>query len=387
MDVRIIEIFAVPDYTEYFSSQECIDPFFERYSKQKNAQLQFIFENCKESENFPLGVKTTYRAYSSDSVVELWNKNEIPWAGGIEPADIVGLVPVRVAVKAYPTDGMSLLLKLPDGLPKVASFAPNHMENIAKVLRFVNTRFQYSSSAKVLSEWNHWTNGRYPSKLEAEEYVSEHPLHIPFKYFLFDRQSRSGVSGYSNSRPIAVSMFDKHSLICAESQPSVLHKNQRDKSVASRILTADDRLESCTVVNAVKRPRNSLESDGVKLFCAKKKQRILKYSVGQRVDFKKPKCQTWIAGRVISIDEHFRYNVVDGNDKPTDGLLTDRLREAELYNVNDPVYAKYKSYKNVYPGVISAVNNDFTYDIIFTDKDIAVNVTVDLIEPRDIIST
>lgn len=173
------------------------------------------------------------------------------------------LVPVRVAVKPYPTDGMSILRKFPNGVPKVAAFAPNHMENIAKVLRFVASRYQYSSNAKVLSDWNHWTDGRYPSKMDAEEYVETNPLHVPLKFFLFDRQSGAGACGRSNSRPLAVSMYDVNSLICAESQPSVLHQNQRDKSVPNRILIADDRLESCCFVNAPKRSI-SLVSDSVR---------------------------------------------------------------------------------------------------------------------------
>jgi hypothetical protein len=83
--VRVVELFAIPDYVEYLEEQDCIDKDFGRFTKLLNAQLQFIFEACEPSERFPLGVKTTYRAYSSDEVIELWNPDKIQWKEGILP--------------------------------------------------------------------------------------------------------------------------------------------------------------------------------------------------------------------------------------------------------------------------------------------------------------
>lgn len=385
LDVRIVELFAIPDYTTYFNSDGCIDPSFERFSKMSNAQLQFIFEICEQSEAFPLGVKTSYRAYASDEVIELLNKDSIPWKGGTEPADIVGLVPIRLHVKTFPENGMSILKSLPMGVPVVAPFAPNHMDNIDKVLKFVATKFTYSHSQQYLDDWNHWANSRYPVKMDAEAYVDKFPLHVPFNDIIFGRRNGAGISCSSTSRPLEVSMFDVNTLLCAESQPSVLHRYQR-KSVPSRILIADDRLESCAVIT-LKRPRQSMDNCVSVNTAPQKKKKEMKYHVGQRVDFKKPKERTWIAGIVTMIDEETCcYTVVDGKNATVNGLVDgDRLREAELYQVNDTVYAKYKSYKDVFPGTISAVNSDFTYNVLFTDGDIAVNVTIDKIEPRDII--
>ena len=56
-----MDVFVVPDYKLFFEGN--IDPKFARYAKEENSVLQFIFE---EDDKFPLGVKTTYKKYSSD---------------------------------------------------------------------------------------------------------------------------------------------------------------------------------------------------------------------------------------------------------------------------------------------------------------------------------
>jgi hypothetical protein len=359
-----------------------------------NAQLQFIFERCEVSERFPLGVKTTYRAYASDSVVELWNKDSIPWSGGLAPADIVGLVPVRVLVKPFPAEGMCILRKLPVGGPKVASFSDNHMNNIDIVLKFVARNFTHPKTVGFVTEWNHWAESRYPVKMNAEEYVKIHPMHIPFNSFIFNRTNKTGALEYSSTKPLP-GMFDLNTLLCAESQPSVHHQNQTNTRVPSRVLIADDRLESCTVIvpPPKKRPRKVKDIEGrlgsstdivPASLGPRKKARRMNYRLGQRVDFKFKKCSTWIAGKIIKVDEDNNcYSVVDGEEVITDSLMEHRLREAELYQVNAAVYAKYKNSTNLFPGRISSVNENFTYNVAFDDEDFESNVTIDCLEPRE----
>ena len=66
---RVVDIYAVPDYDSHL--RPCIDKKFGRYAKEDVTQLQFIFEAVAASKFFPLGVKTTYRAYSSNKVVKI----------------------------------------------------------------------------------------------------------------------------------------------------------------------------------------------------------------------------------------------------------------------------------------------------------------------------
>jgi hypothetical protein len=69
---KIVDIFVVPDYVKYF--ENCGDKQFGSYSKTDNTKHQFCFEAIERCENFPLGVKTTYRAYSADEVVEIYQE-------------------------------------------------------------------------------------------------------------------------------------------------------------------------------------------------------------------------------------------------------------------------------------------------------------------------
>jgi hypothetical protein len=69
--VLVKDIFVIPDYVKYFDG--CIDPEFGRYAKTDVTQLQFIFEAVAPSDQFPLGCKTTYRAYSCDESMEIYD--------------------------------------------------------------------------------------------------------------------------------------------------------------------------------------------------------------------------------------------------------------------------------------------------------------------------
>lgn len=66
---KVVDFYVVPDYAEFLG--KLLDPKFGRYCKQDYTQHQFIFESVAVSPEFPLGCRTTYRAYSADAVVEI----------------------------------------------------------------------------------------------------------------------------------------------------------------------------------------------------------------------------------------------------------------------------------------------------------------------------
>jgi hypothetical protein len=66
---KIRDLFVVPDYISFFHG--CLDKLFGNYCKKDGTQLQFVFEAIAVCGNFPLGVKTTYKAYSAEQVVEI----------------------------------------------------------------------------------------------------------------------------------------------------------------------------------------------------------------------------------------------------------------------------------------------------------------------------
>jgi hypothetical protein len=69
----------------------------DRLWKEEWTQLQFIFESVEKSTSFPLGVRTTYRAYSSDEVVEVWDPTTISFNDAAReiPSELP-FIPVKV---------------------------------------------------------------------------------------------------------------------------------------------------------------------------------------------------------------------------------------------------------------------------------------------------
>ena len=65
----MVDIYCVSDYSTFLRRE--IDINFGRYSKTDLTQLQWIFEATVPCKNFPLGVKSFYRAYCQDRVVEI----------------------------------------------------------------------------------------------------------------------------------------------------------------------------------------------------------------------------------------------------------------------------------------------------------------------------
>jgi hypothetical protein len=65
-------------------------------------------------------------------------------------------------------------------------------------------------------------------------------------------------------------------------------------------------------------------------------------------------------------------------------LIQTNLRDALIYKVGDLVNASYQKSAYYYPGMITFVNDNFTYRIVFDDNDVDDNVTIDCIESREI---
>ena len=68
---KVIDVFVVPNYKDFFNPY--IYPKFSRYTKKEWTQHQYRFEAVTISTEFPSGSKLTYRKYSSDRVVVIYN--------------------------------------------------------------------------------------------------------------------------------------------------------------------------------------------------------------------------------------------------------------------------------------------------------------------------
>jgi hypothetical protein len=67
---------------------DCGDRLFANYAKTENTKHQFCFEAVNPCTAFPFGVKTTYRAYSADEVIEILQPEE-PKDGQIQQQQVV----------------------------------------------------------------------------------------------------------------------------------------------------------------------------------------------------------------------------------------------------------------------------------------------------------
>ena len=97
--VEVCDLFAIPDYIEWFDRDKCIDSRFSRWTKTVNTQHQWKFEAVEPSEYFPYGVRVMYRAFASDEVVEVV-KSVAPHS--TDAGRFVGLKAIRVQVYWYP---------------------------------------------------------------------------------------------------------------------------------------------------------------------------------------------------------------------------------------------------------------------------------------------
>ena len=86
----VVDLFVVPNYDKIITP--CLDPKFGNYAKEDMSILQFFFESVDACVEFPLGCTTTYRAYSSDEVIEI-----VP-----DENAVMHLRPVNVLVKTQP---------------------------------------------------------------------------------------------------------------------------------------------------------------------------------------------------------------------------------------------------------------------------------------------
>ena len=91
--VEVEDVFVVPDFQD-FVGDHCGDELFARWKITKWAQLQFTVEEVDSSDEFPLGVRTTYRAFTKDTAIVLKEDKS--------PTALVPLEPFEVTVHSHP---------------------------------------------------------------------------------------------------------------------------------------------------------------------------------------------------------------------------------------------------------------------------------------------
>jgi hypothetical protein len=217
--IEVVDIFAIPDYFSYL--KPCIDIKFGRYCKTKWTQLQWKFEQHAICDDFPLGVKSSYRAYCADRVKEITTDHEKRF--GFKCQD--------VSVKWFPEAtesepaGMYLLQRLPTGILKAESFVEGSRKELERVVSRIQSHYAPTKHGvgalpdvgnmchgdPIVAEWFDFAANIAPLTDDVDEYCQHEPLYIPFLQELFSDNAQE-VAAKKNPKRIATDLPEVEAL-------------------------------------------------------------------------------------------------------------------------------------------------------------------------------
>ena len=172
-----------------------MDNKFGRYCKTTRTQLQWKFECVEVCDNFPLGVKTSYRAYCADRVKEIVTDHNEKY--GFRCQDVqVRCIPA--ASESEPA-GMYLLQRIPEGEIRPETFVDNARAELDRIVSRVQHQFTPGHTRlgvpptvnnlchgdAIVAEWIDFATNIAPVTDDANEYCTLSPLYIPLLKELF----------------------------------------------------------------------------------------------------------------------------------------------------------------------------------------------------------
>ena len=176
INFKVVDIFVVPDYIKWL--KPCIDPELNRHVKTEFTQLQWKFEKVSVDANFPLGVRTTYRAFSQDSVFEIIK----------DKTNVVGFSPRRTKCSWFPkpsnynaSGGMYLLQHFPRTDLQAAQFLPGGRKELDEVV--ASYKHYFHKNVVRIQEWDDFAK-LCPATDKVADYlgVEGKELYIPMKH-------------------------------------------------------------------------------------------------------------------------------------------------------------------------------------------------------------
>jgi hypothetical protein len=200
LNAKMKNVYIIPNFQLLLEG--CIDTKLARLHKDIQTQHQWRFEAVKESILFPLGCKTTYRAYSSDVVIEFVKK---PQSQCISPiGQFTGLEATTLHCCWYPTqfcdstrniEGFYLLRNIPhrDNLTLPPCDFPDnvHLE-IQLTIQEIRKTFDVYDDQQIRNTWQKWDEEWAPKTSSATDYIAQmrsrgNLFHIPLKRVLLDK--------------------------------------------------------------------------------------------------------------------------------------------------------------------------------------------------------
>lgn len=202
LNSSVEDIWVVPDYCALL--EPCIIHNLGGLHKNLKTQHQWRFRAVPSNNFFPHGCKTTFRAYSSDSVIEFIRKPQNNCLSDI--GRYTGLEPTRVYCRWYPSavckadrpvEGLYLLQTLPSVIlgpnmvsPPPAAIPNEARERISACLEEIRSRFHIITYHTVRRWWSNWESIYKPASDNIMEYVTQlrrHniPYQTPLNFILF----------------------------------------------------------------------------------------------------------------------------------------------------------------------------------------------------------
>ena len=179
--VNVVDVEAVLDYTTIYEAH--VDDKLGKAYTLVQTQHQWLFEAVVAQPLFPFGVKTMYRAYSANRVVEFTRKP--PSECFTRVGRLTGMEPYTAHVCWHPAkdsienrsgvEGFYLLHSLPQVRPsemhsKFTGFKEQSASTCLKALKEVQSYFR--TQCEVLDAWATWYEQCAPKTDCVDDYVS-----------------------------------------------------------------------------------------------------------------------------------------------------------------------------------------------------------------------
>ena len=223
--VNVVDLYAVPDYVSMFA--DCVDPSVGRFSKEEWAQLQFTFESVEVSDAHPTGVKTSYRAYTQDTYIEIVEDDK--------DQTICGLIPQECVVQSRPLPGeplLNVLKSFPRGRILPAPFIAGSRDLIDNVSRRMISQYTKGQPA-VAESWRIWSQEIFPLSDNVQDYLTTHcgvhAAHSLNTDFILDERNKTECGIYL---PFKMRMFCDMEMSNCHVGPR--QRGPRDQSSSSR---------------------------------------------------------------------------------------------------------------------------------------------------------
>ena len=148
--------------------------------KGEDTNLQYTFQSVDRSQRYPLGVKTTYRAYVQDHVFELNRKDD-----SSNPL-CLGLEPWLTHVHTFPTDQqapLNILIDVPFGAIFLHGYKLGSAAKLpAAVQSFIRA---FPANTDSISEWRQFLQTSPKTDIVNDYIANGGILHVPLKSVLF----------------------------------------------------------------------------------------------------------------------------------------------------------------------------------------------------------